>query len=756
MDMQQSTGHGLSALPCGWRLNALMIVAALLLSPLTLQAQEQPKLGIAQVRVGFPVSVNQRPNDENMLFKAGAFAPVFVDVVAGKEGWKSDAKLQLTIETKDNNDDVTSYTIPVALPVLGPKQAVTIQTFTKPAMDAVTARLRSSDGVVNSTKHYEMPGRNSSDAIILLVGSDLAELRKALAAGQAAVQDEDGELINPGMPMRGASPEYVAVADNLEELPDQWFAYEGVDLVILTTAKRDFLLQLAGDARRRQALAQWVARGGHLVVSAGKNQDVVAGLAELEALLPMRLAGVAQQPELRLAALAPQNGILPGPVEIARLEPKPDRSAHVAIGNPPLVVQGMAGLGRVTLVGFDIDQNPFTRWQGRGEFLLSLLDQAYPRKLIMESSSHNNGNDQLTRLFDNLERFEEVPVISFGWVALFIFLYILIVGPIDYWFLKHVVKRLELTWITFPTAVILISGIAYFTAYQLKGKDLRLRKLDLVDIDLRGQQAYGRTWLTIFSPRIENYTIGLQPVAGERQAAGDSSVVLSWLGRPVQHMMFRDRGQSLFTRSYDYATNAIGLERVPIPVWTTKSFTAAWAQALAGDPLFAAELRQTQEKLTGTITWRPGGSAVNLDEAYLFYRGHVYPLQLPPGQAVPVQLEARVGGTAAVDWLPRQGHQLMPSILFFESFKGGDRTHNHGLRSLDQSWRLAHDPGEAVLLARLPVRQGPADDINLGGTTPARLWLGDLPAAKANPPSLVGVLRQETWVRVFIPIQDGK
>ena len=65
-----------------------------------------------------------------------------------------------------------------------------------------------------------------------------------------------------------------------------------------------------------------------------------------------------------------------------------------------------------------------------------------------------DGSDSelLGRLIHGLESFDGVPVISFGWVALFILIYIVVVGPLDYFFLKKVVKRLELTWVTFPPA----------------------------------------------------------------------------------------------------------------------------------------------------------------------------------------------------------------------------------------------------------------------------------------------------------------
>src|SRR5262249_32836989 len=148
-----------------------------------------------------------------------------------------------------------------------------------------------------------------------------------------------------------------------------------------------------------------------------------------------------------------------------------------------------------------------------------------------------------------LEQFEGVPVISFGWVALFILLYILVVGPLDYLFLKKVVKRLELTWITFPTVVIAVSAAAYFTAYHLKGSELRINKLDLVDVDLQTARAYGRTWFSLFSPRIQKYTIGVEP--GERWAAPadggvEPATIVTWFGES------RQGRQSLFRHSYEY------------------------------------------------------------------------------------------------------------------------------------------------------------------------------------------------------------
>ena len=105
-----------------------------------------------------------------------------------------------------------------------------------------------------------------------------------------------------------------------------------------------------------------------------------------------------------------------------------------------------------------------------------------------------------------------MKLIPFGWVAFFIFLYILLIGPGDYFFLKKVLKRMELTWITFPTIVVTVSLLAYFAAYRLKGNDLLVNKVDVIDVDQPGGLVRGRTLVSVFSPQNRDYSIGFLPV----------------------------------------------------------------------------------------------------------------------------------------------------------------------------------------------------------------------------------------------------
>src|SRR5262249_48375162 len=111
------------------------------------------------------------------------------------------------------------------------------------------------------------------EVLYLTVGSRLPALKQALkhpekpgAPGEVAEEEEE------------SGAQRFAFVENVAGLPDRWFGYEGVDIVVLTTASDTFVEQLLtkmGKAQR-DALLDWVRRGGRLVLSVGRNQPSVA------------------------------------------------------------------------------------------------------------------------------------------------------------------------------------------------------------------------------------------------------------------------------------------------------------------------------------------------------------------------------------------------------------------------------------------------------------------------------------------------
>jgi hypothetical protein len=792
-----------------------LALLTLLALPLAVRADSPPVL--EQARVGLPSGQGAQDIGRS---RTGAWAPVYVKIKAGPEGNGLGA-YRVAVETTDGEG--APYRYATAVPALAAGDERLLVSYVRPggAADDFVVKLQTADGrdvsalpKISRTSANEVV--NPRDLLFLTVGSRLPGLTRASMlldqAAQAPKGNKNADEEDNDLEERGARR--VAVLDSVAALPDQWFGYEAADVIVLATGGDTFVTQLLqeSEAAKRNALLEWVRRGGKLIVSVGRNQQLVARLFEKMPLLDCAIQGTVtrrQLPEMGRWCQRQGNQAPLGRVEMARLAP--GRGAHVVLREPaddgegetPVIVDGACGLGRVRLVAFDLDTPPFSTWGGQGQtaFWRALLARFAP---VMSRPNPNAakqgfGVRDVPELADELKRgretFESVPVISFGWVALFILFYILLVGPLDYFILKKVFKRLELTWVTFPAVVLTVSVAAYFTAYALKGDDLRVNKVDLVEFDLHSpRQAYGTSWLTLFSPRIQSYTVGVEPVAPAWTGpppGGAPSWTATVATMESSEPLVRTGSQGLFRRPYEYAADAAGLERVSIPVWATRTFTASWRAPLSADqPPIEADLRRSQldkDVLTGKIVNR---LPVELQNVTLLYRGKAYSLgTLVPGEgAVVEKLFEGFGGRGAQvsSWFsdnsltpqaviapsghgPGQGAfslsagSLMKPLLFYRESE--DQSHfNSGMRTFDQSWRLQQQPthpaggpgagyrDEAILVARTALLSDRAGLVEESGVSPTRLWLGALPGPGRDRPPLPGYLNQETYVRAYIPV----
>jgi hypothetical protein len=786
-------------------LSFLLISAGLLfVLPTVGEAQQRKPLVIEQVQIGFG------PSQPLAKFKDGFWTPVYVELRAWLDR-EIPAGGKLVVESVDSDDVRSRYT--VDLPRMDPDEKITVLTYTRAANSKteiiVTAVL--ADRVV-ATKQEDYLALDLGQHLYLTLGSRQGDVMlRALNPIQNRTGPAARRVVEEEQLYDKDGGKNVTSLEDIRMMPNRWFGFDPVDVIILTTGNRDgFLTALLNEQEgRKEALAEWVRRGGRLVVAVGANQDVVSKLNVISGMLPVAINGNRQMSQLRsveLYAGATAGSFQPArsrvnpnapapPIEIAKLEAKPGREFRREVeerDGTPIIVRGPYGLGSVTVVAFDLDKPPFKGWSGEGAFWDKLLKDNAPafQPFSLDARSRYTQNaenpDLATQLETNLEEFEDVPVISFGWVALFILLYILVVGPLDYFFLKKVVKRLELTWITFPTVVITISVAAYFTAYWLKGNDQKINKVDLIDIDLQTEQVCGYSWFTIFSPRIQHYTVGLEPVEpgwapqpGPGRPGG--STLVTWMGRPEIGPYGSNRGQSqgLFRRAYDYTPDATAMVGVPIQVWSTKSFAASWQANLdPGAPPVSANLRRLanqNDKLSGTIT---SHLPVKLDDVAIYYRPYDkwYSLEgglLPNNRQLLDTLESQpkfevsawpatvpatyLGQAGAKSRRQGSGNTSQPTIsivkrlLFFTPAQGGMR--DAALHRLDQSWRLPYKD-EIIIFGRIAREEGLAEEITQDKATPSRLWLGSLPGGRATRPTLSGTLSQESFVRIIVPVKS--
>ena len=120
---------------------------------------------------------------------------------------------------------------------------------------------------------------------------------------------------------------------------------------------------------------------------------------------------------------------------------------------------------------------------------------------------------------------------------------------------------------------------------------------------------------------------------------------------------------------------------------------------------------------------------------------------------MPVKGAGQAGPAVPGGSLPLMG------LLFHEAsltYGEGVVPRNASLRRLDQSWRLAPDNrNEVILVGRVAQpTAGPAEESLSGADSPTRLWLHERPGSGNRtpmPPGSTG--RQETWVRIYLPVR---
>jgi hypothetical protein len=731
---------------------------------------------VEEVRVGWTVA----GGESLTVFKAGAWTPITVRVRGGEDGFPG-GKLQ--VETLDSDDVQNVFTIPLPRFAKGaaPK---TVCTYGQPGCAGAEITLAAFDDQGNkySLRANDFEALDFSKQIYLTLGSSLPDLERALVRLKAGAERETE-------PMEQRT-HYLVHADDVIQLPTRWYGYEAVDLLVFPTGNRAFLKDLLADReQRKEALAGWVRRGGRLVVSVSANSDLVRKL----------LQGWIGGPAALLTGKSIQVPRLEGLVQFAEAQDKPFEPAEEGqrftiarldktlrdIGpllilaeegqEHPLAVRMPFGQGSVTILAVDLDRKPFTAWDGRVEFWQRLAERLAPRAVTADEQ-----NDLATDLQKELEVFPDVRPISFGWVAFIIFLYIVVVGPLDYLFLRKVLKRLEWTWVTFPATVVGVSVIAFLLVSGRQGEEVKINKVDLIDIDQLGPEplAQGTTWFAVYSPRIQTYNVGIVPDADWRIRKQEKRLppetVVSWLGRPELaglNSTGRRWAPALLRGKYAFKNEAAWLSRVPLPFASTKSFTARWQTSLPR-PITCRLVYdpESPDSVSGSVT---NHLPADLENPVLFYGGKWYTFS---GPLAPGRTSALAAQSAQefIQWhntfRHRQAAQtglgpvtvLVNNLLFHDRISlGGNKRRNNTLRFLDQSWRLRESAvqgvrvQEAILYGRLPRSEGRAEEVARSPASPSRLVLTE--SVRDGPGTVpAGILAQDTYVRVFLPVLPAK
>jgi hypothetical protein len=591
-------------------------------APAEQASPDTPTLRIADLHAGFAGR-----------FKVGYWAPFTIELAGGND--PQTGRVELVVPDGDGVPSRVHFP-PTGILTLGrgERRSVSLSAKIGRLSGEVTVGFRTSAGLVASRR--------------FTMGAE-GPLAGALASSETLVVSVGLGAASSAPPVRHAE---IAALESLTELPDEWWGYEGVDAVILATGDERFASQLAAAGRKIAALDLWVRLGGKLVLSAGRSAEkVLAADSSLAPLAPGKLDSIValrQSAAIENFAEAAEPLSAGGPLalEIARLADvrgRVEAFSGTHARDLPLVVRTPRGFGEVVFAAFDLAAPPITNWPARPRLFDKLLgrptaEAATEQTAALGAVATLGFTDLAGQLRAALDQFAGVRLVPFWLVALLVTAYIACIGPLDYFLVKRVFRRMEATWLSFGVMVVLFGAGACALAYGLKGREVRANQVDLVDFDAESGLVRGTSWSAVFSPANDTYNLTIK-LRDAGRAEGE--MLFSWFGLPGTGFGAMDsparavgglgtaEGFSLFTDPYDFSGRLDALEHVPIGVWSSKAFVARWWNKRAAD--LDAQLSDTG-RLAGTLTSRRDAP---LSDCVLIYGKWAYVIgALAPGRVV--------------------------------------------------------------------------------------------------------------------------
>ena len=420
--------------------------------------------------------------------------------------------------------------------------------------------------------------------------------------------------------------------------PDRAIGYESADALIWLNPDPEAL----ATEEQREAIANYVRSGGHLVLGAGTGWQALTG-SFLDELLPANPVGTIDVSEL--PALTPYglNEKADKAVTIMKLT-EPNGEVLMRWRNRPVIVRGTAGAGRVTLVGFDPTKSPFSTLERRAEFWSGLLGLDTSKKERIMPWNLRCASEPILRALNDFPGFKPI---NFTFVACFMIAYIILIGPVDYFVLKRL-KKLHWTWVTFPVIAILCSYIAFALLSSGRVSGFMANAVSIVDARHDGEEISGTTFLTMLSPGHKRYDMRLDKVH-------DGAIL------PREYRVAYNPGPSMGLSQSVCLSTAAGrrLDGVLVRIWDAQTFEASWRAPKPALP--EVKLSSGPEGLTGEITNHTG---FVLHDVAVVFQGKVYQIG-----SVRMEKTARLSRRAVTDL-----------VKYTAGFKPSSARHAYGYR----------------------------------------------------------------------------
>lgn len=540
-------------------------------------------------------------------YKLGCWAPVEVVLSGGTEY----VTAGVAIIAPDTDGVPTVVASPSSRPVAlepGRKTSARMCVRVGQSNSPLQVKILSEDGKTLAARTFQVgpeSGRGLIRGGLPATNRLLLEFGSPLGLGDLLIGQDENDLVRSQL----------VRVESAAALPTEWYGYESIDTLFMTTSQAEMLRPLLQNPARMAAIQRWVEMGGKIVVFCGASAEEFLGdegplaslvPAEFDRMIDVRdfkaLQSFSQidQPlttNLRAVFSVPLLTDVQGYLEV---------SSRRGSEEIPLVIRSVRGFGNVTFVGLDFDRPPFRDWAGRTSFLKRVA--AWNPSDISQQGASAVANVEADDLINEIRSvldhsFADVHLVPFALVAFLVVCYILLIGPGDYFLVNRVFKRPEWTWVTFPVIVVAVSAGAYWYANRQKGDALRVNQVEFVDIDASTHFTRGTTWTHFFTPRVAEFDLAFEPRDFRDEPLQKSESLVAWLGQPgyaLGGMQAGNARTTLFESGYKYSDSRDAMLEVPVQLWSTKTITARWLTELAS-PVEASLSRTDDQLVVGRI-----------------------------------------------------------------------------------------------------------------------------------------------------------
>ena len=495
------------------------------------------------------------------------------------------------------------------------------------------------------------------------------------------------------------------------------------------------------------ALRTWVADGGHLVLSVGRDPAKLAAAIDW---IPVRIGEAKTVREFSAVESAvPASRRLRSrrPVRGAALELSSDGRTLISSLQGSLAVRAAYGLGRVTVFALDLTDASLAEWESLGGLGLLLADVPIERQSTAQTrqltrSGVSEIETQIMAGVDDATAGSRQRPPS--WTILGLLMgYAMVVGLADFVLVRYLLRRPQLTWLTMPLWVI---G-AFFVADRLDtsggAESEAIRTATVVDIDAVSGRTRGRRWHSVRGK-------GLGRLDIVPEAPRDATQwLLGWAAPPESNFggLYRSDRGSLRTLQYASDDSRHELTGVPFEPGGSRLFRSEWT-GQTGE-LLSGKIFPRGGRLSGTLR---SSFRVPVEEWALGYQGAlVVPIggrPLVPGEDF--ELAAGVVQQATL----REG--ITGFRLAALENEDEDATNKRYVTERDEYDQSSRDLTRVLRTATFFTAAGGESFAGLRASSPRGIEMTEL--LELDRAVLVGRLqRQEgdsgpTYVRVLLPV----